>query len=114
MSADMISAAHAYGDALVDAARAYRAGHAGPPSAAPVHLPLSSALHCLVKYDASSGSVLPPFSVLRIAGTLTDVDALCAVEFEGITGAITGRAIYEGTLDFAAAQARADELNGDD
>ncbi|HOB47186.1 MAG TPA: 1-(5-phosphoribosyl)-5-[(5-phosphoribosylamino)methylideneamino]imidazole-4-carboxamide isomerase [Zoogloea sp.] len=46
--------------------------------------------------------------------TLTDVDALCAVEFEGITGAITGRAIYEGTLDFAAAQARADELNGDD
>ena len=26
--------------------------------------------------------------------------------------AITGRAIYEGTLDFAAAQARADELSG--
>ena len=44
--------------------------------------------------------------------TLTDVEALCAVEFEGITGAITGRAIYEGTLDFAAAQARADALNG--
>ena len=39
-----------------------------------------------------------------------DVEALCAVESEGITGAITGRAIYEGTLDFAAAQARADEL----
>ena len=39
-----------------------------------------------------------------------DVEALCAVEAEGITGAITGRAIYEGTLDFAAAQARADEL----
>ncbi|MBS0542905.1 MAG: 1-(5-phosphoribosyl)-5-((5-phosphoribosylamino)methylideneamino)imidazole-4-carboxamide isomerase, partial [Proteobacteria bacterium] len=30
----------------------------------------------------------------------------------GIMGAITGRAIYEGTLDFAAAQARADELSG--
>ena len=41
-----------------------------------------------------------------------DVEALCAVESEGITGAITGRAIYEGTLDFAKAQARADELNG--
>jgi imidazole glycerol phosphate synthase subunit HisF len=41
---------------------------------------------------------------------LRDVDALCAVEDEGIMGAITGRAIYEGTLDFAAAQARADEL----
>jgi imidazole glycerol phosphate synthase subunit HisF len=34
------------------------------------------------------------------------------VEDEGIMGAITGRAIYEGTLDFAAAQARADALNG--
>ena len=41
-------------------------------------------------------------------------DSLCAVEDEGIMGAITGRAIYEGTLDFQAAQARADELNGDD
>src|SRR5574343_363203 len=45
-------------------------------------------------------------------GSLADIDALCAVEEEGITGAITGRAIYEGTLDFAAAQARADALNG--
>lgn len=44
--------------------------------------------------------------------SLADIDALCAVEDEGVMGAITGRAIYEGTLDFAAAQARADELNG--
>jgi phosphoribosylformimino-5-aminoimidazole carboxamide ribotide isomerase len=44
--------------------------------------------------------------------TLDDVTKLCAVEAEGIMGAITGRAIYEGTLDFAAAQALADELNG--
>ncbi|MDQ7988415.1 MAG: 1-(5-phosphoribosyl)-5-[(5-phosphoribosylamino)methylideneamino]imidazole-4-carboxamide isomerase [Candidatus Dactylopiibacterium sp.] len=44
---------------------------------------------------------------------LADVDALCAVEAEGVVGAITGRAIYEGTLDFAAAQARADELSGE-
>lgn len=43
---------------------------------------------------------------------LSDIDRLCAVEEEGVMGAITGRAIYEGTLDFAAAQARADELNG--
>ena len=43
---------------------------------------------------------------------LRDIDGLCAVEDEGIMGAITGRAIYEGTLDFAAAQARADELSG--
>ena len=41
---------------------------------------------------------------------LDDVRALCAVQAEGITGAITGRAIYEGTLDFKAAQTLADEL----
>lgn len=41
---------------------------------------------------------------------LADIDALCEVEREGVMGAITGRAIYEGTLDFKAAQARADQL----
>jgi phosphoribosylformimino-5-aminoimidazole carboxamide ribotide isomerase len=45
--------------------------------------------------------------------SMADIEALCAVEDEGIIGAITGRAIYEGTLDFAAAQARADALNGE-
>ena len=40
-----------------------------------------------------------------------DIDGLCAVEEEGIMGVITGRAIYEGTLDFAAAQARADAVS---
>jgi phosphoribosylformimino-5-aminoimidazole carboxamide ribotide isomerase len=35
--------------------------------------------------------------------SLDDVKALMAVEAEGITGCITGRAIYEGKLDFAAA-----------
>jgi len=43
---------------------------------------------------------------------LDDVKRLCAVEGEGIMGAITGRAIYEGTLDFTAAQVLADELSG--
>ncbi|MFA5625968.1 MAG: 1-(5-phosphoribosyl)-5-[(5-phosphoribosylamino)methylideneamino]imidazole-4-carboxamide isomerase [Thiohalomonadaceae bacterium] len=42
---------------------------------------------------------------------LDDVRALCAVAGEGITGAITGRAIYEGSLDFAEGQRLADELN---
>jgi phosphoribosylformimino-5-aminoimidazole carboxamide ribotide isomerase len=41
---------------------------------------------------------------------LQDVEALCRVEAEGIVGAITGRAVYQGTLDFAAAQKLADEL----
>jgi len=41
---------------------------------------------------------------------LDDVRALCEVQGEGISGAITGRAIYEGTLEFAPAQALADQL----
>lgn len=40
---------------------------------------------------------------------MDDIKALCAVQDEGILGAITGRAIYEGTLDFAEAQAYADK-----
>jgi len=35
--------------------------------------------------------------------SLDDIRKLCEVESEGITGAITGRAIYEGKLDFAEA-----------
>lgn len=42
---------------------------------------------------------------------LDDVKALCAVESEGIEGVITGRAIYEGTIDFQAAQDLADKLS---
>jgi phosphoribosylformimino-5-aminoimidazole carboxamide ribotide isomerase len=41
---------------------------------------------------------------------LRDVEKLCAVESEGIVGAITGRAVYQGTLDFTAAQKLADKL----
>jgi phosphoribosylformimino-5-aminoimidazole carboxamide ribotide isomerase len=43
---------------------------------------------------------------------LADIEQLCAVESEGITGVICGRSIYNGDLDFTAAQQRADELNG--
>ena len=43
---------------------------------------------------------------------MADIEALCAVEDDGIEGVICGRAIYSGDLDFAAAQERADELNG--
>ena len=42
---------------------------------------------------------------------LDDVKALCKVESEGIVGAITGRAVYQGTLDYAAAQKLADKLS---
>ena len=43
---------------------------------------------------------------------MADIEALCAAEDEGIEGVICGRAVYSGDLDFEAAQARADELNG--
>ena len=46
------------------------------------------------------------------SGGITDLDdvrALCTVAAGGVTAAITGRAIYEGTLDFAAGQRVADE-----
>jgi phosphoribosylformimino-5-aminoimidazole carboxamide ribotide isomerase len=42
--------------------------------------------------------------------SIDDIEKLCAVESEGIDGVICGRSIYTGALDFAAAQARADEL----
>ncbi len=41
--------------------------------------------------------------------SIDDVKALCKVADEGVMGAITGRAIYEGRLDFRAAQAEADK-----
>ena len=45
---------------------------------------------------------------------LDDIRALCAVEEEGVSAAITGRAIYEGTLDLSEAQKLADELSDSD
>ncbi|OQW91616.1 MAG: 1-(5-phosphoribosyl)-5-[(5-phosphoribosylamino)methylideneamino]imidazole-4-carboxamide isomerase [Beggiatoa sp. IS2] len=41
--------------------------------------------------------------------SITDIQALCDTTEEGIIGAITGRAIYEGTLDFAEAQKWVDD-----
>ena len=43
---------------------------------------------------------------------LDDIRALCAAADAGIAGAIVGRALYEGTLDLAAAAALASELGG--
>jgi phosphoribosylformimino-5-aminoimidazole carboxamide ribotide isomerase len=43
--------------------------------------------------------------------SMADVKALCDVASEGIMGVITGRAIYQGTLDFKQAQAEADRLS---
>ncbi|MGA2549404.1 MAG: 1-(5-phosphoribosyl)-5-[(5-phosphoribosylamino)methylideneamino] imidazole-4-carboxamide isomerase [Burkholderiaceae bacterium] len=42
---------------------------------------------------------------------IEDVEALCAIEDEGVNGVICGRAIYTGDLDFKSAQAKADALS---
>ncbi len=44
---------------------------------------------------------------------LEDIRALCAAQDEGILGAITGRAIYEGTLNFAEANQLALKLSAE-
>ncbi len=60
----------------------------------------------------AQGLTIPVIASGGLAG-MTDVERLCAVEHEGIEGAICGRAVYDGNLDFAQAQAKADELNGE-
>lgn len=42
--------------------------------------------------------------------SLKDIEKLCEIEEEGVMGAITGRAIYEGKLDFSSAQKLAQKL----
>ena len=54
---------------------------------------------------------IPVIASGGLAG-IADIEQLCAVEEDGISGVICGRSIYTGALDFAAAQKRADELNG--
>lgn len=66
-----------------------------------------------VNIDATVELARPLHVPIIASGGITNMDDvrnLCAVEGEGIVGAITGRAIYEGTLDFKAAQTLADEL----
>ena len=42
---------------------------------------------------------------------INDIESLCEQQHRGISGAIVGRALYEGTLDLAAAQALGDASN---
>ena len=65
-------------------------------------------------YEAIIASRKPVVSstAKRQVGSIDDIVRLCEVESEGVSGTILGRALYEGKLDFAQAQARADDLNG--
>ncbi len=51
-------------------------------------------------------------SVIASGGlaSIADIEALCAIEDEGVHGVICGRAIYTGDLDFKLGQAKADAL----
>ncbi len=53
---------------------------------------------------------IPVFASGGLSG-MADIEALCAVQGNGIEGVICGRSIYNGALDFSAAQARADMLD---
>ena len=54
---------------------------------------------------------IPVFASGGVA-SIADIERLCAVESEGIEAAILGRSLYEGAIDFKAAQSRADQLGG--
>jgi len=45
--------------------------------------------------------------------SVTDIEQLCAAAEDGIEAVVLGRSLYEGKLDFKAAQSRADELSED-
>ncbi|MFA5663799.1 1-(5-phosphoribosyl)-5-[(5-phosphoribosylamino)methylideneamino]imidazole-4-carboxamide isomerase [Castellaniella sp.] len=56
---------------------------------------------------------IPIFASGGVHG-MDDIRALCAASDDGIEGAILGRSLYEGTLDFTQAQDLADTLCGGD
>ena len=56
-----------------------------------------------------SESLIIPVVASGGVSNLKDIEDLCEVSDTGIRGVITGRAIYEGTLDFRGAQELADE-----
>lgn len=58
----------------------------------------------------AQGLTIPVIASGGLASVL-DVQRLCEVAHEGIEGAICGRAVYDGNLDFKEAQAKADELS---
>lgn len=98
---DVVDLAKKFEDYGVDAIIYTDIGRDGMLTGINIAATVALARHLTVPVIASGGLT-----------NLEDVKALCAVESEGITGAITGRAVYQGTLNFAEAQKVADELSG--
>ncbi|MBW6492961.1 MAG: 1-(5-phosphoribosyl)-5-[(5-phosphoribosylamino)methylideneamino]imidazole-4-carboxamide isomerase [Burkholderiaceae bacterium] len=58
-----------------------------------------------------ASELLVPVFASGGVSSLADIEQLCAISPDGVAGVILGRSLYEGTLDFATAQALADELS---
>jgi phosphoribosylformimino-5-aminoimidazole carboxamide ribotide isomerase len=98
---DVVDLAKKFEDYGVEAVIYTDIGRDGMLTGVNIDATVALARHLTVPVIASGG-----------IANLDDVKALCAVEAEGINAAITGRAVYQGTLDFTAAQRLADELSG--
>ena len=98
---DVVDLAKKFEDYGVEAIIYTDIGRDGMLSGVNIEATVALARHLTVSVIASGGLT-----------DLEDIRKLCAVEAEGITGAITGRAVYQGTLDFREAQKVADQLSG--
>jgi phosphoribosylformimino-5-aminoimidazole carboxamide ribotide isomerase len=96
---DVIDLAKKYEDLGVEAIVYTDIGRDGMLSGVNVEATLKLAQAVSIPIIASGGMT-----------SIADVEQLCALEEQGIEAAILGRSIYEGTIDFAKAQKRADEL----
>ncbi|TEA77926.1 1-(5-phosphoribosyl)-5-[(5-phosphoribosylamino)methylideneamino]imidazole-4-carboxamide isomerase [Allopusillimonas ginsengisoli] len=96
---DVLDLAHKFEDYGCEAIIYTDIGRDGMLSGVNIEATVNLARHVNIPIIASGGVT-----------NLKDIEALCEVEDEGIEGAILGRSLYEGTLDFAAAQDLADQL----
>ena len=96
---DVVDLAHKFQDYGVEAVIYTDIGRDGMLSGVNIEATIKLARELVVPVIASGGLT-----------NLNDVKALCKIESEGISGVITGRAIYQGTVDFKKAQALADKL----
>ncbi|MCS6945503.1 MAG: 1-(5-phosphoribosyl)-5-[(5-phosphoribosylamino)methylideneamino]imidazole-4-carboxamide isomerase [Sutterellaceae bacterium] len=98
---DVIDLAKKFEDYGVDAILYTDIGRDGMLTGVNIEATVELARHVKIPVIASGG-----------VASLADIEKLCAVQDEGIEAVVLGRALYEGTLDFKAAQARADALAG--
>ncbi|MBV6272653.1 1-(5-phosphoribosyl)-5-[(5-phosphoribosylamino)methylideneamino]imidazole-4-carboxamide isomerase [Alcaligenaceae bacterium CGII-47] len=94
---DVLDLAHKFEDYGCEAIIYTDIGRDGMLSGVNIEATVRLARHVRIPVFASGG-----------VATLADIRALCEVETDGVEGAILGRSLYEGTLDFAQAQALTD------